>query len=135
MSRNQFLLILLSVIVASVMSGAISSWFFLSTKKTEEQVPAQIVRAQRFEVIDERGKTLGTFEADKKGAAVNLYDYAGKLRGELRYYSIDLMRGHSTLKFYGNDENPRIQLGVFQEEKPILTFYGGKNKILWEQKP
>jgi len=59
MSRNQFLLILLSVIVASMMGGAISSWFFLSAKKTEEQVPAQIVRAQRFEVIDERGKTLG----------------------------------------------------------------------------
>ncbi len=135
MSQKQFLLILATVTVAGLMGGVLSSWFFLSTKWSEKQVPAQIVRAQKFEVIDERGKTLGTFEADRKGAAVNLYDYAGKLRGELRYYSIDLMRGHSVLKFYGYDENPRIQLGVFQEEKPMLTFYGDKGNVLWEQKP
>jgi len=134
LSRKQFIILIIVAVVSGIFGGAISSWHLITKYIDMKNRTMQTVRAQKFEVINEYGKILGTFESGSNGPSLNLFDSAGHLKANLSYYSIDFDRGHSSLNLYGNDEKLRIQLGLFQKEMPILTFYGKDGKVLWEKK-
>jgi hypothetical protein len=105
-------------------------------------VPAQVVQAQRFDVVDKDGKRRGRFDALPNGTVrLLLYDSEGKLRTGLLVAS----NGVPGLQFWGpNDQvaavygesatlldaagQPRARLAA---TTPGLTFYNPEGRSVW----
>ena len=68
---------LLLSIAAGVLGGAVSMFFAQPTAHAQAQVPEEI-RAQRFSLVDQQGKTFGSFSFDESGRPqIVLRDRAG----------------------------------------------------------
>jgi len=130
MKRREIILVIIIAIVSGMIGGATSIWFLLAKDPTK---PVQVIKAEKFEIVNQYGKTIGTFSADRHGASLSLCDSAGRLRGQFSYHGVDFNRGHTYMKFYGNNENLKLQLGVFQQESPIISLYGSNGSVQWER--
>ena len=74
MSKKQYVLTLVLAMIAGLAGGMVSSWLFISAPVFVQKTPqvAQVVRAERFEVVDQKGKVRAAL--DMKGVGLTMED-------------------------------------------------------------
>lgn len=147
MTRKQFSVILL-LAVAGGMAGGAAITRLLAARPAFAQAaaePLQVVRAQRFEVVDEEGKRRGRFDSLPNGAVrLVFYDNEGKVRTGL----LVATNGAPGLQFWDKNNKPvsvfsdsvtlldpagqpRARMSVSAHGDPAITLYDEEGKVAW----
>jgi hypothetical protein len=97
----------------------------------EQGAQTGAIRARRFELTDERGRTIAVWGTDSQGSAVLAFS---KPRGKDDQAAVDLddprnqrasmgVRpwGSPWIGFMGSDAQPRLEISLRQYEKPLLV--------------
>jgi hypothetical protein len=73
MSRNQYVGALALVAVAAFFGGALWQRILVGTP-TQAQGESKVIEAREFRLVNERGRTVGTFMSDTDGPILVLYN-------------------------------------------------------------
>jgi hypothetical protein len=114
------LLTLILAMTSGFIGGSIASHL-------QSQSPATpgIVRASRFELIDESGRRISAWERDSRGQS--LMTFVNKDGNELATFGL-LNTGSPFLNMTGRDGKVRLTLGLGAKDKPLL----GMGDEKWE---
>ena len=143
MSRNDGFRVLALAVAGGFLGGVVGRWWPppVAFAQAAATPPAQVVRAERFEVVDKDGKRRGRFDALPNGTVrLLLYDTEGKIRTGL----LVAANGAPGLQFWGpNDQvaavyadsvtlldpdgQPRARLAP----APSLTLYNADGRPSW----
>ena len=86
MNRKQYFLMILLALVAGLIGGALSSQFFtIQTALAAKTIKPheKIIRAGRFELVDEKGNIYATLRLSDSGPQLTMYDLKGSAVIEL----------------------------------------------------
>lgn len=147
MSRKQYIFVLLLAVGGGVAGGALVSRLLVArpafAQATAEN--SQVLRAQRFEVIDEEGKRRGRFDSLPNGAVrLVFYNSDGRIRTGL----LVATNGTPGLQFWDRNGKPvsvfsdgvtlldpagqpRGRMSVSANGNPSITFYDADGKVTW----
>lgn len=119
MSRSRDALMVMVALVAGLVGGVVSSELLRGTPIFVQKAPqlGKVLQAERFEVVDQAGKTLAALGTAPDGSPnLTLFDQAGKLRAAL---------GHAKLEAIGTGatENRAVS---------SLVLFDKDGKVLWE---
>jgi hypothetical protein len=105
-------------LAAAFVGGAASGHFFAARTVDAANAP-RMITAQKFMLVDSRGKTRGEFNVTSKGVAqVAMFDGTGTLRAGLGVGS----DGAPALGIYGHDGKPRIEVGLTRSVARVVLF-------------
>src|SRR5258708_22187805 len=105
-------------LAAAFTGGAVSGHFFAARTVDAANAP-RMVTAQKFMLVDRRGKTRGEFNVTSKGVAqVAIFDGTGTLRAGLGVGA----DGAPALGIYGHDGKPRIEVGLTRSVARVVLF-------------
>jgi hypothetical protein len=105
-------------LAAAFVGGAISGHIFAARAVDAANAP-RMVTAQKFMLVDARGKTRGTFDVTRKGVAqLAVFDGTGALRAGLGVGA----EGAPALGIYGHDGKPRIEVGLTRSVARVVLF-------------
>ena len=147
MTRKHFALILLLALFGGVLGGAVMTRLLMVRPAFAQTAaePLQVVRAQRFEVVDQDGKRRGRFDSLPNGAVrLVFYDNDGKVRTGL----LVATNGAPGLQFWDQnnkpvsvfsdsvtlldpDGQPRARMSVSAHGNPAITLYDEEGKVAW----
>jgi hypothetical protein len=147
MSRTQFALTAVLAIGGGAIGGAVMTRLCIPRMALAQAAPesVQVVRAQRFEVVDEAGKRRGRFDSLPNGAVrLVFYDNEGKIRAGL----LVATNGTPALQFWDRnskpvsvysdgvtlldgDGEPRARMSVSSSGNPAITLYDEEGKVSW----
>ena len=147
MTRKQFALILLFAVLGGALGGGVVARLRMARPAFAQAAadPLQVVRAQRFEVVDEEGKRRGRFDSLPNGAVrLVFYDNDGKVRTGL----LVATNGAPGLQFWDQnnkpvsvfsdsvtlldpDGQPRARMSVSAHGNPAITLYDEEGKVAW----
>lgn len=106
-------------LVAALVGGALSGYFFAARSVDAAAAAPRMVTAQKFMLVDRHGKTRGEFNITPKGVAeVAIYDGTGTLRAGLGVGA----DGAPALGIYGNDGKPRTEVGLTAGVARLVLF-------------
>ncbi len=125
MNRKQYVLIVALSVVAGLVGGVVSSWFFVGTPVFAQKTPqvAEVIRAKRFEVVDKKGQPRAALSVTEAGEpSLRLRDKKGQIRATL--YLPDTGGPSFSL----GDKNGQLRAGLFLTDngEPFLRL-GDKN--------
>jgi len=118
MSRGRWALVIAAVCLV-VTAAAIAYAAGQATAPVQE-----VVRAQKFELVDEAGKMRAALAMLPSGAGLGLYDNDGKLRADL----LLLSDGGPRLRLLDKEEKPRAGLMLLADGSPALVLYDKDGK-------
>jgi hypothetical protein len=105
-------------LAAAFAGGAVSGHIFAARTVDAANAP-KMITAQKFMLVDSRGKTRGEFNVTRKGVAqVVVFDGVGALRAGLGVGS----DGAPALGIYGHDGKPRIEVGLTNSVARVVLF-------------
>jgi hypothetical protein len=105
-------------LAAAFVGGAVSGHIFAARTVDAANAP-RMITAQKFMLVDSRGKTRGEFNVTSKGVAqVAVFDGTGTLRAGLGVGT----DGAPALGIYGHDGKPRIEVGLTRSVARVVLF-------------
>ena len=105
-------------LVAALVGGAVSGHIFAARTVDAANAP-RMITAQKFMLVDRRGKTRGEFNVTSKGVAqVAVFDGTGTLRAGLGVGD----DGAPALGIYGHDGKPRAEVGLTNSVARVVLF-------------
>ncbi|HKN12001.1 MAG TPA: hypothetical protein VJX68_02305 [Candidatus Binatus sp.] len=106
-------------LAAAFVGGAVSGHIFAARTVDAAAAAPRMITAQKFMLVDSRGKTRGEFNVTKKGVAqIAVFDGSGTLRAGLGVGS----EGAPALGIYGIDGKPRIEVGLTRSVARVVLF-------------
>lgn len=124
MSTKQYGLTLALAMIAGMVGGVVSSWFFIGRLMVAQKIPqqAKVLRAERFELVDQSGKVRAVL------------DTGGRAPTGESITMIESMTGiapEPALRLYDRDGNVRGVFGLWLDEDPVLEYRGkdGKSRV------
>ena len=106
-------------LAAALVGGALSGYFFAARTVDAAAAAPKMVTAQKFMLVDSRGKTRGEFNVTRKGVAqLAVFDGTGALRAGLGVGA----DGAPALGIYGHDGKPRVEVGLNQSVARVVLF-------------
>jgi len=132
LNRTQFATLIAITIIAGWIGGAVSGWVFGRGNVFAQKIitPEKIIRAERFEVVDENNRVLAVLgrrvpdPRSPQSIGTRLVFYNDQGRGQI-FMGQESGSGY-TLKLYDNLGRPRADLSV--DTTPSLIFYGPDRK-------
>lgn len=110
-------------VAAAVVGGAVSGHIF-AARAVDAAAAPKMITAQRFMLVDSRGKTRGEFSVTRKGVAqIAVFDGTGTLRAGLGV-GVD---GAPALGIYGHDGKPRAEVGLTRSVARVVLFDANAN--------
>ena len=89
----------------------------------------KVVRAQRFEVVDSKGKRRASLSLGADGSpALNLLDKHGKARAALSVGA----DGSPALALFDKDRKVRAVLALLPDGRPLLAVHDKDGRVLWK---
>jgi hypothetical protein len=105
-------------LAAAFVGGAVSGHLFAARTVDAANAP-RMITAQKFMLVDSRGKTRGEFDVTRKGVAqLAVFDGTGTLRAGLGVGT----DGAPALGIYGHDGKPRIEVGLTRSVARVVLF-------------
>ena len=83
MSTRRYGLLVMLPALGGFVGGAVSSWLFVGSPALAEKMPAKVIRAERFELVDGGGAVRAALAATSDGPSLGLLDENGKGRAGL----------------------------------------------------
>ena len=106
-------------LVAALVGGALSGYFFAARTVDAAAAAPKLVTAQKFMLVDRHGKTRGVFNVTPKGVAeIAVYDGTGTLRAGLGVGA----EGAPALGLYGRDGKPSAEVGLTRGVARVVLF-------------
>ena len=117
MDKRQYMLTVALAVVAGLVGGVVSSWLFMGAPVVTQKTPqvAEVVGAERFEVVDKDGKLRAALWLDNGEPNLVLADKTGKIRAKL-----SLADGKPALWLADKNGKPRAGLSLLNEEPTLV---------------
>jgi len=131
MGKEQYGTLLVVALVAGLVGGIGTSWVLTSRLvfAEPEPLPTKVLQAERFEVVDQVGKTRAVLAVAPTGAlGFTLADQAGKTRAILGLLS----DGTPHLGFLNRKGKPRAILGTMPNGSMALALLDKNGRALWQ---
>jgi len=131
MRHRQYGMLVAVALVAGLIGGIGASWVLTSRLVFAESgsLPTKVLQAERFEVVDQVGKTRGALAVAANGAlGLALADQAGKTRAILGMLS----DGTPHLGFIDRKGRTRAILGTMPNGSMALALLDKKGRALWQ---
>ena len=105
-------------LAAALVGGAVSGHIF-AARAVDAAAAPRMITAQKFMLVDAKGKTRGEFNVTRKGVAqLAVFDGTGTLRAGLGVGA----DGAPALGIFGHDGKPRIEVGLTASVARIVLF-------------
>jgi hypothetical protein len=130
MTSRQFRVLMVLTVVSGLLGGAGSNLLLQGGPAVAQAGGAvqEVVRAKRFEVVDDQGKRRAALGLTADGSpAFWLYDATGKTRVELHV----LPDGSTDLLLYDAAGERRAWLGLTPDGSPYLWLRDTAGKVIW----
>ncbi len=108
MNRKQFSAVVVLALVAGLVGGVVSSWFLVGLPAFAQKAPqvAEVIRAERFEVVDKDGKTRAALSMLEGKPGLVLRDRNGRAGAELG------LTDHGWPRLFLTDKNRKVRVGL-----------------------
>lgn len=152
-NRQRYLMILAVAVLAGIGSGVVANQLFTVGESALAQSPpssAQIIRAEKFELVGQSGVPRALLELEPHGEpALKLYDAKGSLRvmlslrpdggphlllwdGQMaapRFGLALLPNGSPSAELVDGDGNLRVVFGLGTDGEPVLGLFDQKGNL------
>ena len=150
MDKKQYAVVLTLAVVAGLLGGVVSSFLFVGTPVFAQKTDvAEVIRAERFEVVDENGMLRALLSLGTDGEpGLRLYDKNGQHRAALSLLNngeprlglydkdgsravLGVVDGEPRLWFFDQNGKYRAALVLNADEEPRLSFIDKNGNVIW----
>ena len=129
MDRKQYVLTVALSMIAGMAGGVLASQLFMGTPLFPWKTPLQVevIRAERFEVVDKDGKRRAALALVKGEPSLALFNQNGNPRAGLA-----LVKGEPILVLADENVKGRAILSLIPDGEPSLIFSDKDGETIWE---
>ena len=130
MDKKQYPLTVALSMLTGLVGGVVSSWLFVGTPVfAQRSGVAEVIRAERFEVVDQDGKVRAVLDTIPVTGEPVLSLMAKYGKGGA---FLDLMlNGEPHMVFRNKNGEDRAVLGLNSDGEPLLRFTDKNGKVIW----